>query len=149
MTEIRFYHLTRKTLEVALPEIIYKAYSRGSRAIIRTDTEAEAERLNDILWTFHPNSFLPHGCKVDGNAGMQPVWLTSGEDNPNNADILFITGTASDNGLETYSLTCLLFDGHNEEAVKKARERWKIYNETGHDMTYWQQTGKGWEKRSR
>jgi DNA polymerase-3 subunit chi len=147
MTEIRFYHLTRRPLESALPEILSKAYAKGSRMVVRTPSAQEAEKLNEILWTFNPNAFLPHGNKSDGNADMQPVWLTENEDNPNNADTLFITGTASDVGFEAYSLCCLMFDGHDDEALQLSRTRWKAYKDAGHDLTYWQQTDKGWEKK--
>lgn len=147
MVEIRFYHLTRRPLETALPEILSKAYKRGTRCIVRTENEKETGRLNELLWTFNPNSFLPHGSKKDKNEDMQPIWLTDSQDNPNGADTLFVTGKASDAKLEDYKLCCLLFDGNNEEMLTLARQRWKKYSECGHDLAYWQQTEQGWQKK--
>ncbi len=147
MTEIRFYHLTRKSLEAALPELLSKAYGRGSRTVVRTSSTQQTEQINDLLWKYHPNSFLPHGSRSDGNAEMQPVWITEEEDNPNNAEMLFIIGTASDINIDSYNLVCFLFDGHDEEAVAASRRRWITYKESGHDLAYWQQTDKGWEKK--
>jgi DNA polymerase-3 subunit chi len=34
MTDIRFYHLTRKTLEQALPEMLEKTLARGLKAVV-------------------------------------------------------------------------------------------------------------------
>ena len=60
MTEIRFYHLRTRTLEQALPEILTKVVSQGRRAVVKTQDVPSAERLNDCLWTWRPDSFLPH-----------------------------------------------------------------------------------------
>ncbi|NCC20976.1 MAG: DNA polymerase III subunit chi [Alphaproteobacteria bacterium] len=146
--EIRFYHLTRRPLEFALPEILGKALGRGHRVVVRALDEKDVEYLNEKLWTADPASFLPHGSARDGNGEAQPVWLTAGEDNPNGADVLIVTGLASDAGMDAYALCLHMFDGNSEDAVREARDRWKAYKAAGHDMTYWQQLERGWEKKS-
>jgi DNA polymerase-3 subunit chi len=146
--EIRFYHLTRGTLEQALPDILGKALAKGHRIVLRAQDAAQTERLNDYLWTYHPNRFLPHGSKKDGNAALQPIWLTHEDDNPNNADVLIVAGNASDAGLEGYGLCCFMFDGHNEESLNTARARWKQYKEGGGAITYWQQTERSWQQKA-
>jgi len=41
-----------------------------------------------------------------------------------------------------------LFDGRDEDAVTSARARWKALKDEGHDLTYWQQGERGWEKKA-
>lgn len=147
MTEIRFYHLTTRSMDQALPEILQKAFAAGHRVIVRTGDEAEAERLNTHLWTWKPESFLPHGSKKDGRAAEQPIWLTAGDDNPNNANVLIVTDGAVPESLEGFTLFCDLFDGRDETRLAAARERWKTYKNSDHTLTYWQQTEKGWEQK--
>ena len=148
MSEIRFYHLERQNLEQVLPALLSKALEGGHRILVKTSDDHMAERLNDYLWTFNPNSFLPHGSKKDGNAEKQPIWLTSVDENPNNADVLILTGGATSDSMDDFKLCCELFDGRNPEIVSEARARWKAYQEAGHELTYWQQSDKGWEKKS-
>lgn len=146
MTEIRFYHLQRKSLDQALPEILQKAFATGQRIVVRADTDAEAERLNDLLWTFRPDSFLPHGTKKDGHAESQPIWITAKDENPNGADILILTNNQESSHATDYKLCCELFNGNNEDAVSKARARWKTYGDLDCKLTYWQQDASGkWE----
>ena len=76
MTEVRFYHLTRKTMEQTLPELIEKTLERGWRAVVMAGSPERVEALTQHLWTFRPDSFLPHGSAKDGHAELQPVWLT-------------------------------------------------------------------------
>jgi len=148
MTEIRFYHLTTRSLDQALPDILQKALAGGHRIVVRTRDDAEAERLNGHLWSFRPDAFLPHGSKKDGHAAQQPIWLTPENDNPNNAGVLVVVSGAAQDNLEGFTLLCDMFDGRDETAVTAARQRWTTYKDSGHALTYWQQTEKGWEQKA-
>ena len=148
MTEIRFYHLTRKTLEQALPEMLEKTLERGWKAVVMTGSPERAEALTQHLWTYNPNSFLPHGNAKDGNAALQPVWLTPADERPNKAEVLFLTDGAESEHLNDYARVCELFDGNDDEATASARRRWAIYKTSGHELSYWQQGDKGWNNQA-
>jgi len=148
MTEIRFYHLQTQSPDQALPLILSKSLERGQRVGVKLPDEKEAERLCDLLWTARPDSFLPHGTKKDGNGPDQPVWLTAEDDNPGLADTLVLIGGASSDKVADYFLCCEFFDGRDDAALRAAREKWKAYKDSGHEVTYWQQTEKGgWDKK--
>ncbi len=149
MTEIRFYHLQRKTLEDALPQILEKVLERGWRAVIMAASEERVEVLNQYLWTYRDHSFLPHGSARDGDAEHQPIWLTVEDENPNDGNVLILTDGAVSERVAEFPLVCELFDGNDPDAVLVARQRWKSYKAAGHDLTYWQQTERGgWEKKA-
>lgn len=150
MSEIRFYHLTTQSLEQALPAILMKALSGGRKAVVRFASDKEAAHFNDHLWTYNPDGFLPHGIKSDGNADLQPVYLTAANENPNSADMLVLCNaqTVPEN-IADFALCCDFLDGGDDEAVAAARTRWKEYKASGHAITYWQQTESGgWEQKA-
>ena len=71
--EIWFYHLERSTLDQVLPGLLEKTLQRGWRALVRG---AVAHRLDDIdehLWTYRDDSFLPHGQASEPHAARQPI----------------------------------------------------------------------------
>jgi DNA polymerase-3 subunit chi len=144
MTEIRFYHLTRKSLEQALPEMLEKTLQRGWRAVVMTGSLERCEALTQHLWTYRPEGFLPHGNAKDGNAEAQPVWLTPEDERPNDAAVLFLTDGAASEKIGDYTRVCEMFDGNDEEAVAAARRRWAVYKTSGHELSYWQQGENGW-----
>jgi DNA polymerase-3 subunit chi len=144
MTEIRFYHLTRKTLEQVLPEMLEKTLARKSRAVVLTGSPERAEALTQYLWTYNPNGFLPHGTASDGNSERQPVWLTAEDERPNAADFLFLTDGATSKRLGDYTRVSDIFNGGDETALAAARRRWAEAKKSGHNLSYWQQTDKGW-----
>ncbi|MDB5490424.1 MAG: polymerase chi subunit, HolC family protein [Micavibrio sp.] len=148
MTEIRFYHLTTRSIDSALPEICARALSAGHRVLVCAGDEAEVERLTNILWTSSPLSFLPHGSKKDGRPEQQPIWMTAGNDNPNAANVMIVTSGATPDSFDGFTLFCDLFDGRDETMLASARQRWKAYKDGAHSLTYWQQTEKGWEQKA-
>lgn len=147
MTEIRFYHLTRSTVAQALPELLEKTLARGWRAVIKLNDAARVEDLNKHLWAYRADSFLPHGSAKDGQAVDQPVWLTTQDDAPNGAEVLFQLEGATSATPDVYALVCDVFDGNDDESVEQARARWVAYKKAGHTLAYWQQGERGWAKK--
>jgi DNA polymerase-3 subunit chi len=149
MTEVLFYHLEHQALERVLPSLVEKTLERGWRAVIQAGSEERLEALDMVLWTWKADSFLPHGTRKDGNAELQPVYLTTGDDNPNGATVRFLVDGAVTADLAGYARLVYLFDGHDPQAVEQARAEWKRATAAGCAVTYWQQGENGrWEKKA-
>jgi DNA polymerase-3 subunit chi len=149
MTEVRFYHLQRTTLEAALPQMLEKTLQRGQRAVVMLGSEQRVEAVNNLLWTYNERSFLPHGSGRDGNADQQPIWLTVEDENPNGADVLFLADGASSGNIARFARCIEIFDGGDPEAVAAARQRWAAYKAAGHSLIYCQQNDSGrWEEKA-
>jgi len=150
MSEIRFYHLQRAALEDTLPVILERAYGRGDRTLVVAGSAERVEALTAHLWTYRPDSFLPHGSAKDGDSAEQPIYLTASEDNPNKASLLILCDGAARTDVGAFPLVCEMFDGNDETAVGAARERWKQYKDSGHRLIYFQQSPAGkWEEKAR
>lgn len=148
-TEILFYHLEHMPLERVLPELLEKSLERGWRAVVQAGSDERIEALDTALWTYREDSFLPHGTVGDGAPERQPVYLTSGDGNPNGAAIRFFVDGARAGDVSAYERVVYLFDGRDEGAVATAREEWSAAKDAGHDATYWQQGERGkWEKKA-
>ncbi len=149
MTEVSFYHLQNSPLERALPKLLERTVESGKRAVVLVRSEERAESLADLLWTYDPAAWLPHGTVKDGDAADQPVWLTAEDANPNGATFLFLADGADSVQLASYDRCFDLFDGNDPEAVAAARTRWKARLVAGHTLRYWQQTERGgWEEKA-
>jgi DNA polymerase-3 subunit chi len=147
MAALWFYHLERSELEQALAPLLEKCLERGWRALVRGGIEERLAMLDDHLWTFRDESFLPHGR--DGpEAARQPVLLTAGMANANGAQALFLIDGASAEDAPKFERACVLFDGRDETALAAARVQWKQAKEAGLDLSYWQEKGRGkWEQK--
>ena len=92
--EVWFYHLERTGLDQALPELLEKTLQRGWKAVVRTPQPERVEHLDGWLWSYREDSFLPHAPADEPGAARQPVLLTTGAENPNGADALFLVDGA-------------------------------------------------------
>lgn len=151
MSDVLFYHLERARLETVLPGLLEKTLERGWRAFVLGNDAARLEAMDEHLWTYRDDSFLPHGA--EGEETLNPILLSTNASalDDNDRQIVFlIDGAELDaeklGGLER----CVtIFDGRDEDAVARARTFWKAAAAGGHDVTYWRQNDNGqWKKQS-
>lgn len=155
MTEIWFYHLMTRSVEQVLPSLLEKARERGWSIVVQGQDEERIEALNQLLWTYEPTSFLPHGSARDGDGADQPIWLSTQNDTPNGARIRFMIDGADVVGFmaqghgAAYERIMVLFDGQDDAALAHARVQWKSLKESGAALSYYQQNDDGrWEKKA-
>lgn len=151
MTELWFYHLEGARPETVLPDLLRKTLEKGWRAVVRAPDAAAAERIDAALWTVDEEGFLPHGRAGadDDVAARQPVWITSGGDAPNGADLLIaIDGAPLTSGeVADYRRAAVLFDAGDAAVREAARALWKAAKEGGASVAYWTRgAGGGWSR---
>ena len=134
--EVSFYHLQMQPLERVLPVLLERSLERGWNVVLQTVTEQRCIALNEALWTYSDESFLPHGMARDGDAEFQPIYLTNGPENPNGAQIRFFVEGAEIAPIlsaaeEPYERCVLMFDGNNEDELARARAQWKALKALG------------------
>jgi len=151
MSEVRFYHLTRSTLEAVLPLLLEKCLARGWRAVVRGRDPGRIAALDTHLWTWRAESFLAHGAAGESDPSAHPIWLTVGEEMPNAPDTLFLIDGAdpAPEDLARLDTTAVLFDGQDDAAVAAARAQWRKVVAAGLKAVYWAESGAGgWERRA-
>jgi DNA polymerase III subunit chi len=152
MAEIGFYHLTRTGPDQALPHLLGRTLAAGQRALILCGSEDRAAALDVALWLCAEPDWLPHGTPASGDANLQPIWITTTDPAanpaPNGTGFLFLLDGATSSGLDRFARVFDLFDGRDEAALSAARDRWRVAKAAGHMLAYWQQTARGWEKKS-
>ncbi len=63
MPEISFYILSsdeERLRSFFCCKLIEKAYRQGIFCYLLTDSDSQTRMLDNLLWTFRPNSFIPH-----------------------------------------------------------------------------------------
>jgi len=151
MGEFCFLHLERRRIDQALPELVAEAFAAGQRVVVQAASEERVEALNERLWTYSDESFLPHGSARDGEPQAQPIYLTARDENPNGAALrVLLTGVpAAPFATASYERVVLLFDGRDEEAVVEARREWTQLKTAGVAPSYWRESDDGGWTRAR
>jgi DNA polymerase III subunit chi len=107
-----------------------KAYMQGMRVVIVSDTPADAQALDDLLWTFNERSFIPHKICQDEHS-MDPdakVHVTTLPAVPASADLLVNLCTRVPTYWERCTRIAEIIDA-DEELRRLGRERFKTYRD--------------------
>lgn len=141
MAEILFYHLQSRSLEQSLPGLLEKTLQRKWRALVRVGSPERLAALDNHLWTYAEESFLPHGPRGEG--ADAPILLDLGDDRPTGANVIFCVDGTGLPGSEGWERVVLMFDGNDPDALAGARASWKEVKARGLTATYWQQDDQG------
>ena len=138
--QVDFYHLTGQPLDHVLPRIAQRVLAGGGRLLIVAAEAEERARIDRLLWTWEPESFLPHGQSGPGEA-EQPVLLAEGVSPANGArNVALIDGEWRDAALD-FDRAFHLFD---EASIGAARRAWKALAERTDVERRYLEAGRGW-----
>jgi DNA polymerase-3 subunit chi len=107
-----------------------KAYLLDCRVLILNDSLADAQALDDLLWTFNERSFVPHAVSVDARPADPgtPVHLVLELDAAPAADLLVNLSGRLPAHLERFGRVAEIVDA-DEERRRLGRERFKSYRD--------------------
>lgn len=96
------------------------------------------KQLDDILWTTHSDSFLPHAIAGDDTASnaKQPILIATTMNRDNQAPVLINGGLEIPTELSDFSHIVDFVDGWDDDLKQASRERFKTYRQLGFDPTY-------------
>jgi DNA polymerase-3 subunit chi len=78
MPQVDFYILStpiRTEKDRLACQITEKAWQQGYRVYLQTDSPKYAKRLDNLLWTFHDISFLPHEIYSQVSSATTPILI--------------------------------------------------------------------------
>lgn len=155
MTKIDFYITNINTLDDYFNfacRLTEKAFRKQCDVYLHTASEAHMAALDELLWTFRPNSFLPHIS--ESNTEKNAETNTSNEYNEKNQRMASGTGeilvACSGDPREHHDVLVNLTEQTpecfsrftrvaevvmgNDQAKAKSRERYKYYRDRGYPL---------------
>ncbi len=134
MTRVDFYILTAAANHQGRARfacrLVEKAWQQGYRVFIHTCSGGEAQQIDDLLWTFRPESFVPHAIATDtGNADL-PVLVGAGCEPALPLDLLVNLGDVVPTYYHRFDRLAEIVEP-TEEQREIARSRYRHYREQG------------------
>ena len=132
---VEFYVLSEDAPDARLRwacRLAEQAAEQGSRVYLQTAGQAQAQRLDDLLWTFKDGSFLPHEIFAGGPASHTRVMVLLGDTPPppSHRQLVVNLTDGIPAELEQYERVAEIVDV-DPERKRVARERYKEYRERG------------------
>ncbi len=142
--QVDFYHLDAVPVERVLPRIAERVLADGGRLLVVTADRAHATVLDEALWSYRPDSFLPHGLAGGEADAAQPVLIALEPVATNHArHVALADGVWREAALD-YDRAFHLFDETQAEAARRA---WRALGGVdGLTRNFWRQQDGRWAK---
>jgi DNA polymerase III subunit chi len=143
-----FYHLQRTTLERAVAPLLEKCLERGWRVLALSEAAARRAALDEALWTYDDQSFLPHGQSEAAGliASEQPILISASADNANGAAVALLMDGFDLPVATGFERCMVMFDDGDQATRQKARAQFKAAKDAGLVARYFQQSERGWSE---
>ncbi|MDN3554409.1 DNA polymerase III subunit chi [Halomonas maura] len=139
MTRIDFYILPETTLEARLGfacRLAETIVGKGYRLHLHAEDEAMARELDDTLWTFRPDAYLPHALLGSDQAETVPVTIGWQEPPPEDRGIQAMLNLhpAIPEWFSRFERVAEIINQHQDVLTAK-RECWQTYKKRGYPVT--------------
>jgi len=136
MTRVDFYILGYEQLEQRLQfsyKLAEKAYLNGHRVYIDAPDEAATAIIDDGLWKFRADSFVPHQVVKDNDVQHTPIEIGSGADPIEHHDFLINLSNHLPDYFSRFKRVAEIVI-QDPEVLKSTRSSYSYYQERGYPM---------------
>lgn len=136
MTKIDFYLLSatgQNARDTMACKLIDKVYRLQHKVYVHTESQEEARRLDDYLWTFRPGSFIPHGIHLPGKDQPEPVIIGYQDQPPDGHDVLLNLDSEVPLFFSQFDRVAEIVEA-DEPARSVARDRFRFYKDRGYRL---------------
>ena len=134
MTRVGFYVVQAtepgQRLSVAV-RLADKAFQRGHRIFINAVDEAQARTLDELMWSFRPSSFLPHG--LHGQEHSDTVAIGWGQEPHNHSDLLINLQLEIPSFFSRFQRVAEVVT-QDPDSLEALRASWTFYKERGYQL---------------
>ena len=134
MTRVGFYVVQAaggdQRLQVAA-RLADKAFRQGHRIFINAASESQARRLDELLWSFRPASFLPHA--LQGEEHSERVAIGWGQDPGDHNDLLINLQLEIPAFFSRFQRVAEVVT-QDEGSLNALRESWQFYRDRGYQL---------------
>lgn len=143
MTRIDFYQIDNDEAPLLFAcRLIEKAYRQGHRIFVYTASDRQSAELDDLLWTFRPERFIPHarqsGGEATGKAAGEAAPIQIGhQGEPDHQDVLVNLSNRVPEFFSRFDRVAEVVP-LDENSRDAARQNYKFYKDRGYILDYHQ-----------
>ena len=138
MTSIDFYILGQTTQQARFDfvcRLVEKVYGEGRNVYIHTANEEDARFMDDLMWQYKAESFLPHNLIGDDQQPQAQIQIGFGEHPLHHHDVLVNLTDPIPTFFSRFErvLEVVIQD---EAILEQTRQHYKFYRDRGYEVTH-------------
>ena len=146
MTEFAFYKTSDSRVDEAFYVLAQKALERHLNSVVIFETKEALKDISIMLWSKKPESFLPHSIERDNLGNDSPIYLTTKEDNPNKAEIIFSPEGVLIKKSKNWKRCIYIFDHDDNSSFDRLKEYYFLLENSKEKIELYEQNKGNWIK---
>jgi DNA polymerase III subunit chi len=114
-------------------KLLEKAYHRGHRVFVYCKNIDEAHQLDELLWTFKDDSFIPHNIQGEGPEPPPPIQIGFDAEPRGFNDILINLSPVKPSFSDRFKRVMEIIAA-DKSAKEAGRDRYRQYRAKGHTI---------------
>ena len=137
MTKVDFYihrdGARHDAHELTLCKLAEKVSAQGKRIYIHAGSEAQAQRLDKLLWTFRDGSFVAHEAYQPGVTSEAPVQIGTHPSPETDSEVLINLAAEVPLFFSRFDRVAEMV-GSDDTAKQQGRARYRFYRDRGYTL---------------
>ncbi|MES1195932.1 MAG: DNA polymerase III subunit chi [Steroidobacter sp.] len=116
-------------------QLVEQSYARGERSYVCASDAGESQRMDEMLWTFRDQAFIPHEIASTSSPSHPRIMALIGTETmpASFASTLINISNSVPDGLESVTQLIEVVDA-DPQHKQQARERYKQYRDRGYTL---------------
>ncbi|MDC3081804.1 DNA polymerase III subunit chi [Paracoccaceae bacterium] len=134
-----FYNSSHRDVVTDIAWLTQNIFTKNNRIVIFCTDQDTVEVVDDFLWSYRDDGFIPHSIKKHGETSLDPILVTTDLDGGYEHNILLaLNGVLiEEKDWQRFAKIYYFFDDQDNKEKENARSMWKSFSSLDVDCKYW------------
>ena len=139
LEKIYFYNSSQRDMVSDIGVLTEKLFLKNDRVVIFCADQETVNVIDDFLWAYKEDSFIPHSIKKNEKTTVYPILISTSIDEGYKHDVLLVL-----NGVlikakdwQKFAKIYYFFDDQDNKEKENARSMWKSFSSLDAECKYW------------
>ena len=139
LEKVFFYNSSQRDICADIAWLTEKLYLKKSRIVIFCTDQETVEVIDDFLWGYREDGFIPHSLQKKGENSVYPILITTSIDNGYDHNVLLALNGAliRERDWHGFAKIYYFFDDQDSKEKENARSMWKSFSSFKVECKYW------------
>ena len=141
-----FYNCSYRNVVADISWLTEKLYKEMDSILICCKDQETVEVIDDFLWRYKEDGFIPHSIEKKERSSIYPVLITTDIDEEHKHNVLLaLSGVLiEEKNWHKFTKAYYFFDDQENGEKENARAMWKILSALNVDCKYWVNKANKW-----
>jgi len=134
-----FYNSSHRDVVKDIAWLTENIFKKNNRIVIFCTDQETAEVVDDFIWSYRDDSFIPHSIKKHRETSLDPILVTTDLDGGYEHNVLLaLNGVLiKEKDWQRFAKIYYFFDDQDSGEKENARSMWKSFSSLDVNCKYW------------